>query len=150
MKVTSTEQELLIEEIRKFVRLLHDSEAREKYETLAGDLRAGEVRDDLLGHLSNVLEIGLQSGRLRAQYGADGEQALAAVFRRTPAGSALSDSARNVSQALSSLEGNIVESIRVSALGPGTYGLAIDTGRCQVNVRLDRAGVRIENVAIGI
>ncbi len=60
------------------------------------------------------------------------------------------DEAKSVSHALNGLSAQRIEDIRISALGPGAYGLAIDTDRCQINVRLDRFGVRVENVAIGI
>jgi hypothetical protein len=150
MRIGATEQELLAPEIRKFARGLPDREARARYEQLLASVEAGEVEDELLGSLSIVLEISLQSGRVRTLYGADGEQALARLFQRTPAGAALSEAARTVTEALAGLHGQTLEDIRVSTLGPGSYGLMIDTDRCQINVRLDRSGVRVENVAIGI
>lgn len=150
MRINATEQELLVPEITLFAAALHDPAAHSRYEELRAAVEEGEVEEDLVGHLSNVLEIGLQSGRLRRFYGADGEQALAKLFHRTPAGAALADEARAVTQALSALHGQSLADIRVSALGPGSYGLMIDTDRCQINLRLDRSGVRVENVAVGI
>jgi hypothetical protein len=150
MKINATEQELLIPEITLFAAALHDPTARARYEELRAAVEEGEVEDELAGHLGNVLEVGLQSGRLRRFYGADGEQALARLFQRTPAGAALTEEAKAVTQALTALQGQSLEDIRVSALGPGSYGLMIDTDRCQVNIRLDRSGVRVENVAVGI
>jgi len=150
MKIKAAEQELLIPEINAFAAALRDPAARARYEELGQAVAEGEVDDDLSGHLGNVLEIGLQSGRLRKFYGADGEQALARLFHRTPAGSALADAAGAVTQALKALHGQTIEDVKISAVGPGSYGLMIDTDRCQINVRLDRTGVRVENVAIGI
>src|SRR3954449_2367976 len=100
MKVGAVEQELLVPEIAAFSRALHDPEARARYDDLNRAVQEGEVEDDLVGHLSNVLEIGLQSGRLRRFYGADGEQALARLFHRTPTGARLSDAAKAVTEAL--------------------------------------------------
>lgn len=150
MRIGATEQELLVSEINKIARLIPDPAARERYGDLRAAVEDGEVPDEQLGHLGNVLEIGLQSGRLRKQYGADGEQALARLFQRTPAGAALAEAARNVSEALAGLQGQRLEDIKVSTLGPGSYGLMIDTDRVQIQLRLDRGGVRVENVAIGI
>lgn len=150
MHINATEQELLIPEITMFAAALRDPAARARYEELRDAVREGEVGDELAGHLGNVLEVGLQSGRLRKFYGADGEQALARLFHRTPAGAALSDAARSVTEALTALHGQVVEEIRISALGPGSYGLTIDTDRCQITVRLDRGGVRVENLAVGV
>jgi len=150
MRISATEQELLIPEITTFARALSDPAARARYEELRGAVEEGEVGDELAGHLGNVLEVGLQSGRLRRFYGADGEQALARLFHRTPAGAELSDAAKAVTKALTALHGQVIEEIRVSALGPGSYGLMIDTDRCQINLRLDRSGVRVENLAVGV
>lgn len=150
MRIQATEQELLLPEILIFAQAAQDPTAQARYRELQAAVREGEVGDDLVGHLSNVLEIGLQSGRLRRMYGADGEQALVKLFHRTPAGAALSEEARAVTGALAALQGQRVEDIRISALGPGSYGLMIDTDRCQINVRLSRAGVSVENVAVGI
>ena len=150
MRINATEQELLIPEITTFARALGDPAARARYEELRAAVEDGEVGDELAGHLGNVLEVGLQSGRLRRFYGADGEQALARLFHRTPAGADLSEAAKAVTQALTALHGQVIEEIRVSALGPGSYGLMIDTDRCQINLRLDRGGVRVENLAVGV
>lgn len=156
MRIGAVEQELLDQEIGALLPgpggpgLLREEKALIRYTALREHVRDGEVPDDLLGHLGNLLELGLQSGRLRALYGADGEQALTRVFHRTPAGAGLSDAAQAVTEALAGLHGQRIEDITVSAVGPGTYGVVIDTDRCQVSVRLDRLGVRVESLAIGI
>lgn len=150
MKISATEQELLVPEIMAFSRALRDPGARAPYDALRAEVEEGEVDDDLLPHLGNVLEIGLQSGRLRRFYGADGEQALSRLFHRTPVGSGLAEVARTVTEALRALQGQVIEEVKVSALGPGTYGITLDTDQCQITMRMDRSGVRVENVAIGI
>jgi hypothetical protein len=150
MRIEATEQELLIPEITTFARALRDPGAQARYEELLAEVQEGEVSEPLVGHLTNVLEVGLQSGRLRRFYGADGEQALARLFHRTPAGAALSEEAKAVTRALSALQGQTVAELRISAVGPGSYSLTVDTDRCQLQVRLDRGGVRVENVAVGI
>lgn len=150
MRITAVEQELLIPEITGFAAVLHDPAARARYDELRAAVEVGEVGDNLAGHLANVLEVGLQSGRLRRAYGADGEQALARLFQRTPAGAALAADASAVSQALAALHGHVIEEVRIAAVGPGSYSLTIDTDRCQLSVRLDRGGVRVHNVEIGV
>lgn len=150
MKISATEQELLLPEITAFSRALRDPQAREPYDVLRAQVQEGEVDDELLPHLGNVLEIGLQSGRLRKLYGADGEQALSRLFHRTPTGAKLAEIAKSVTEALGALQGQVIEDVKVSALGPGTYGVTLDTDRCQLTMRMDRSGVRVENVAIGI
>jgi hypothetical protein len=150
MRVSAVEQELLAPEIRSYAGALGDAGAREKYLVLLVAVEDGEVPDDLLGHLSNVLEVGLQSGRLRKFYGADGEQALARLFHRTPAGARLAATAQEVTTALEALHGQTIADIKIAAAGPGGYRLTIDTDRCEITVRLDRSGVDVENLAIGV
>lgn len=150
MRISAVEQELLAPEIAGFAAALHDPAARARYEALRAAVESGEVGDELAGHLANVLEVGLQSGRLRRLYGADGEQALTRLFQRTPAGAALTAQANAVSEALAALHGHVIEEVRIAAVGPGSYSLTIDTDRCQISVRLDRGGVRVHNVEIGV
>lgn len=119
MRVNAAEQELLAPEIRSYAGALGDAGAWEKYLELLADVEDGEVPEDLLGHLSNVLEVGLQSGRLRRFYGADGEQALSRLFHRTPAGAGLAAAAREVTTALEALQGQTIAGIRIAAARPG-------------------------------
>ena len=55
--------------------------------------------------LEQVLELGLQTGRIRAYYGPGGEQAALRTLRRLPRGTARAESAREVSKALATLDG---------------------------------------------
>src|SRR5579859_3134841 len=103
MRIGSTEQELLAQEIGTLGTILRDPGARARYAQLNDAVRDGEVPDELLGHLGNVLELGLQSGRLRSLYGADGEQALTRLYHRTPAGAAQQNEAKGVTEALEGL-----------------------------------------------
>ena len=150
MRIGAIEQELLVEELGALGALLRQPETRARYAELRTAIEAGEVPDELLGHLGNVLELGLESGRVRKLYGADGEQALARVFQRTPAGAERAAAARAVSEALAGLRGQAIEDITVSATGPGSYGIVIDTDRCQITLKLDRSTARVENVAVGM
>jgi hypothetical protein len=150
MRITAVEQELLIPEITGFAAALRDPAARARYEELREAVATGEVGDDLVGHLANVLEVGLVSGRLRGRYGADGEQALARLFQRTPAGAALAVDAAAVTKALAVLQGHVIADVKLAAVGPGSYSLTIDTDRCQITLRLDRGGARVHAVEIGV
>jgi hypothetical protein len=150
MRIDAIESELLVPEIAILSRTLPDPTTRVRYTALLQAVQEGEVGDELVGPLGTLLEISLQSGRVRHVYGADGEAALAKLFRRTPAGQALNAGATEVSDALRGLHGQLIETVDVSALGPGAYSLTIDTDRCQLTLRFDRGGVRVESVAIGI
>jgi hypothetical protein len=150
MRIDAIEGELLAPEITILAKSLKDPESRDRYLALRDAVVDGEVPEEQLEALGTLLEISLESGRIRHFYGADGEQTLIKLFRRTPAGRALSSAAEEVSGSLRALQGQVVEEVKVSTLGPGSYSLTIDTDRCQLSLRIDRGGVRVENVAVGI
>ena len=150
MKVATAEQELLTPEIAAFAAALHDPAARSRYEALSEAVAAGEVDEDLVDGLAAVLEVGLLNGRFRRLYGPEGEQTLSRVYGRTPIGAARAAEAAAVTKALAALQGQVIEEITISSSGPGGYSLTIDTDRCEINVRLDRGGVRVNSVEIGV
>ena len=72
--------------------------------------------------LAELLELGLQTGRIRALYGPEGEQAALALFRRLPLGRELTESTRELNEALQALEGRTIERVAVTALDPASMG----------------------------
>ena len=61
---------------------------------------------------------------------------------------ALQQSAREVSEALSSLQGHTLEGATLTAVGPGAYTLSIATAEGRLSVKLDRQGARITSVEV--
>ena len=92
------------------------------------------------------MTIALQSGRIRALYGPGGEQALLRLYRKLPAGVELAQSAAAVGEALSGLQGRTLESVTLSAVGPGAFSLSITAGGVQLKIHLDRQGARLASV----
>ena len=106
----------------------------------------GEVEGADADALAELLELGLATGRVRAIYGPEGEQAALALFRRLPLGKELTESARDLNEALGALEGRTIERISVNAVGPGEYGVTISTEDYEVVLRLGRAGARLATI----
>lgn len=150
LRLSATEQELVGAETRAFAALHQDPATRERYVALADLVETGVVPAERLDQLGTILEIGLQSGRIRRMYGPDGEMALGRIFQRTPRGQSATAAAAAVTDALQALRGQIIDELRVTALGPGAYSILFDTRQCQLTVRLDRNGVRVDNVALGV
>ena len=96
--------------------------------------------------LDRLLGIALQSGRLRAVYGPGGESAATRLYRKLPSGRELASSAGEVSDALRSLSGQVLDDVVVTANGPGAFGLALTVGGREIAIRLDRQGVRLHSV----
>lgn len=150
LRLSAAEQELVEAEIRAFAGSLPDPASRARYLDLATLVADGVVGDEQIGPLATILEIGLQTGRLRRVYGADGEMALGRIFQRTPRGAAVTAEAAAVTTALEALRGHTIDDIRVTALGPGSYSVLVDTRQCQLTIRLDRGGVRVDSVSLGL
>ena len=135
-------------EAQAVLALVGDPERRGRLGDLIAAVQDGELGDDEAQALEELLELGLQSGRIRSVYGPEGEQAALKTFRRLPGGRALADSASDVTDALSSLEGRTLEDVKVQSTGPGSYILTIAVDGLELSVRLDRAGARVHSVGV--
>ena len=144
------EQELLREEVGALIRALPEEVVRERYAPLAAGVEAGELPDETLEAAGELLELGLQSGRIRRQHRANGEQALLRLFNQTPAGRALSEQTADVNRALAQLDGQEIESVRLLTRVPGVFLLQIGTDSLELTLRLGPDGAAVESVGVGI
>ena len=126
--------------------MAQSDEMRERLAELAALLDDGGVDGDAAELLESVLELGLQSGRIRAVYGPGGEQAAVVTLRRLPRGRERGESARDVTAALQAFAGKTLDSVRVVAVGPGAFTLTIEAGGVEMLVRLDGSGARLQSV----
>jgi hypothetical protein len=111
VRLSEQAQEVALAEAQA-VRALASGEAyRERLAGLIAAIGEGEVDAEEAGTLEELLELGLQSGRIRAHYGPGGEQAALSLYRRLPRGAELAESARDVTAALRALEGRVLESV---------------------------------------
>jgi hypothetical protein len=81
-------------------------------------------------------------------YGPGGEAAATRLYRRLPSGRELTESAREVADALRSLSGQVLDDVALSVNGPGAFGLSLTVGGREIALRLDRQGVRLHSVGI--
>jgi hypothetical protein len=125
---------------------VQDPERRGRLADLLAAVRDGEVDGPDADALEEVLELGLQTGRVRALYGPGGETAALRVYRQLPRGREVAQTAREVSEALA---GRTYTKVEVAAAGPGawTLSLATDAG-LSLTVRLDAAGARVGGVEL--
>jgi hypothetical protein len=140
--------EVALAEAQAVLALVQDEERRGRLADLVAAVPEGEVADDEAQALEEILELGLQTGRIRAVYGPEGEQAALKTYLKLPGGRALSESAREVTDALSGLEGKTLEDVRVTAAGPGAWTVSVATGELELSIRLDRSGARIHSVGV--
>jgi hypothetical protein len=146
VKLAGEAREVALAEAQAVRALAQGEEMREQLGDLAAVVDEGSVTSELVPLLESVLELGLQSGRIRAVYGPGGEQAAVSTLRRLPRGRERSESASDVSSALDALSGKTLESVKLTAIGPGAFTLTIDAGGVEASVRLDRNGARLASV----
>jgi hypothetical protein len=141
-------QEVALAETQAVLARARDGAYRDRLASLQAAATEGEVDGGDAETLQELLEVGLQSGRLRALYGPGGERAALSTYRRLPNGAAVADSAREVSEALRALAGQELRSISLDATGPGAFTLSVSAGSAELTIRLDRQGARLHSVGV--
>lgn len=127
---------------------VQDEERRARLGDLLAAVDEGSVDGDEAQALGEVLELGLQTGRVRALYGPDGEQAALKVFRRLPVGRELGAAAKDVNAALAQLEGRVIDKVSVTAVGPGTHSVTIAADGLELTIKLGRNGAALGTVGV--
>jgi hypothetical protein len=148
VRLSGEAQEVALAEAQAVRAMASDDGYRERLAALVGAAAEGEVAEEDAATLEELLELGLQSGRIRALYGPGGEQAALTVYRKLPRGSELVQSAREVTDALRALEGRELGAIELKAVGPGAFTLSVTAGELELSLRLDRQGARLSSVGI--
>ena len=146
--VSSSEAELALAETRAVLAAAASENYRAQLRDLEGALEEGAIDTAGGGVLEPILELALQSGRIRAVYGPPGETAALRLYRKLPRGAAVQQSARDVSEALNALRGKTLRNASLTAVGPGAYTVSLATDDGSVSLRLDRQGARITSVEV--
>jgi hypothetical protein len=147
--LTGEAREVALAEVQTVQSMARDETMRERLTGLVAAVDEGEVADDDAELLESVLELGLQTGRIRAYYGPGGEQAALSTLRRLPRGRTRTDSAREVTQALQALKGSQLGGVRIAAVAPGAFTLTIEADGFEASVRLDGTGARLTSLGTG-
>ena len=148
VRLPEAEAELALAETNAVLAAASADGYRAELAALVDAIESRSLGDAEAASLEPILELAIQTGRIRAIYGPPGEQAALRLYRRLPRGSELQRSAREVSEALSSLHGQALEGATVSAYGPGAFTLTLATAEGKLTVRLDRQGARVTSVEV--
>ena len=140
------EREVALAEVDAVRAAVQDDDYRERLDALRESIDDAAVEPADAAELERLVTLALQSGRIRALYGPGGEQALLRLYRKLPGGVELARSAAAVGEALSGLQGRALESVSLTAVGPGAFSLTVAAGGVQLKVHLDRQGVRLASV----
>jgi hypothetical protein len=140
-------REVALAEAQTVQSMARDDGMRARLAELVAAVDEGEVDGGSAELLESVLELGLQTGRIRAYYGPGGEQAALSTLRKLPRGRVRADTARDVSAALQALAGARIDAVKITAVAPGAFSLAIEADGVQASVRLDATGARLTSLA---
>jgi hypothetical protein len=139
-------REVVLAEVQAVRAHASDDEMRARLAELVAAVDGGAVTGESEELLESVLELGLQTGRIRAYYGPGGEQAALGTLRKLPRGRERGQSAAEVSRALEVLAGSTLDSVRINAVAPGAFTLTLEAGGVEATVRLDSTGVRLASL----
>ncbi len=148
VRVTESAAEVALAETAAVLAAATAAGYREQLVALEVALEARLLGEEHALTLEPILELALQTGRIRALYGPPGETAALRLYGKLPRGVALRESAQEVSDALGSLQGHRLEGATVTAAGPGAFALSIATDEGRLSIRLDRQGARITSVEV--
>ena len=146
IRISGEAAEVARAEAQAVLSMMQDETRRLRLADVVAAVDGGEVEGPDADALAELLELGLSTGRVRAIYGPEGEQAALALFRRLPLGKELTQSARDLNDALGALEGRTIERLSVNAVGPAEYAVTISTEDYEVVLRLGRAGARLATI----
>jgi hypothetical protein len=144
------QRDILAPQLEAFLAAAPDEAARAPYFALREALDAFKVPPELAGRLGAIAEVLLTSGRVRNIYGPGAELSLWGLFQKTPRGREVAGSVEAANAALKRLSGQAIEGLSVIARGPAAYALTVRTAEVELIVRFEAAGVRLENVELGL
>jgi hypothetical protein len=148
IKLSEDAADVLLAEAQAVLAAVQDEERRGRLADLIAAIGDGELGEDDAQAAEEILTLALQTGRVRALYGPEGETAALKLYRRLPGGRELSASAKEVTEALDALTGKQLEHVSVQSSGPGAYVVTIGVDGLELSVRLDRSGARLHSVGI--
>ena len=150
LKLDPLQRDLLIPQIQAFLDATSDAEARKSYGALKAAVESMAVSTEHQARLGTIVEVALQSGRIRRLFGPGAELSLNALFQKTPRGREIARSLQELNTVLSNLKGDTVEEVSAVARGPGSWALTVKTSGCQLVIRFERDGVRVESLEVAL
>jgi hypothetical protein len=148
IRLDESQRELVLAEAQAVLAMVQDERRRGRLAELVADAGEGALSPAAASALEEILELGLTTGRLRALYGPEGEQAALKAFRKLPRGAELAAGAREVTEALRALEGRRIDAVSLANAGPGAYVLSLATDGLELAIRVDRQGSRVHSVGV--
>ena len=149
LTVPEEAREPLVQELARFATSMPDPEARHLYRRLLEAVTAGTVDTLLDEPLGRFLEVALQTGRIRQQYGPHEEKALRTLYHQTQRGRQILDAIQQANKALCVLQGHTLRELAFTPQNPGTYRLTLATDQVRLTLEINAEGVWVETLTVG-
>ena len=149
-RLDDDERELLLNELDAFSSSLADAESKIPYIALRRNIEEGKIPLENIIYLENILELTLQSGRVRKLQSPQAEKRLLQLFNCTPRGDAIKRGVIETNKALAALKGRVLNTVSFTPNIPGAYRIRIDTDSCRVDLEINRQGVSVKAIEIDI
>jgi hypothetical protein len=150
LELNDLEVALIAPHVAKMMDAAADAASRHRYEELATAIADRRLRPEHQGTVAALIELLINSGRLRSQNGPTAEAVARGLYRRTGPGKTAAASAAALSAALAKLKDQRIEDVSVSLRGPGSYAMSLATNDFQLVIRIDPSGCRIESLEVNL
>ncbi|HET6382427.1 MAG TPA: hypothetical protein VFJ58_03465 [Armatimonadota bacterium] len=150
LRLRDDEKTLLDEECSALIEQPLPDAARAAYSRLREAARDGEIAPEMQEWLQSLLEVGLESGRIRRLHGAHAEMAANRLYARLPRGGAYRASIEAANQAVAALAGQSITDIRFQPRGPGSCSLTLDAGGRRITLSIRRSGISVDSVEASV
>ena len=149
MRVGDAEREYVVAEALALAEVVPEGDSRAEYQEIAFSADQGEVPEDLSAKVGELVSLAVETGRARSVHGAAGVRALVAVWKDTPQGRHAVEKTNDLNQALTSLRGRTIDSVRVTPTAPGSYALSIAAGDLEVRLTFERQEATLRSINVG-
>ncbi len=145
----SKDEAIAIAEIATAFAAVLPADRRGPYDDLAHAVADGGLDAELLPDLERVCALTLETGRARQLGKAETERLVNAVYRRTPAGKALTAEATDVNGVLAGLTGKTLQQARITARMPGHYQLDLIVDGIDLAISIEPGGLEVRSLQTG-
>jgi len=125
------------------------TERQGPYADLLEQVSAGRVSGATIEILEQVCSVSLETGQARRIGTAEVEGHVAAVFRRTPEGSARLGQLRDINAALERLRGKELTNAQIASQRPGRYTLTLGVPGFAIGLVITPTGVELSSLSTG-
>ena len=150
LELDDLEAALIAPHVAKIARAAQNSATRRNYEELAAAIADRRLRPEHHGAVAALLELLINSGRMRNRNGPTAEALARNLYRRTEPGKAAVASAAALGAALVKLKGQRIENAGVSLRGPGSFALSLATTDFHLVIRIDPSGCAVESLEVNL